>query len=78
MLEIPKRRYVFSAFLVAAMLVTAAVASIMGYNLAVHSLQSETGIGAVAGVISLVVAPATTVIATLSTVLANLLQAEKT
>ena len=68
---LPKRRYFFAGFLIAAMLFSGVAA--VGAGLWLVSQTPEGGMAPL-GTIALVVAPATTIIATLSTILVGLLR----
>ena len=69
---IPMRRYWFSIFLVAVMLAATTGALAVGYII-VHERHGDSPLGTVA----LVVAPATMLVGTLSTVLMSLLRDDK-
>lgn len=72
--QFPLRRYIFATMLIWAMLWLSGVALLIGYRMATTALAgTDMGAGSV-GTIALVVTPATTILATLSTVLVGLLR----
>ena len=72
---IPTRRYLFSGVVLFVMLITGAAAVGAGLWL---SIKTPEGEDIPLGAIALVVAPATTVIGTLSTILVGLLREDRT
>ena len=72
---IPARRYAFSGFVILVMLISGAAALGAGLWLAV---KTPAGEDIPLGAIALIVAPATTIVATLSTIAVNLLREDRT